>query len=230
MKIPVEDLLHRIAALEQRRNGTSLLLASGSSAIAMDESIRRARRSVEEREIYSAIWRFVPDNYYRLPLEQRAVCLGADSIQYLCKSLLMENRKAASSDDPTNPRFLLIIIQYAALLDVKKLTNSIRGLRSDVQNRLDESQFDFRIASEEDNRSMTGFEHNSVTPFGLLKSVPIIVSSDLLPLKFFWMGGGHVHLKLRVSLEEFCKSFNPILADVSRPRTIAELHDANSDI
>jgi prolyl-tRNA editing enzyme YbaK/EbsC (Cys-tRNA(Pro) deacylase) len=55
-----------------------------------------------------------------------------------------------------------------------------------------------------------------------LQSVPIILSAALEPLKFFWMGGGHVRLKLGVSFTEFCRALNPIVADISRPRTTAE--------
>ena len=39
----------------------------------------------------------------------------------------MENKKvpADAKEDPTNPRFMLIVIQYEATLDVKKLATSI---------------------------------------------------------------------------------------------------------
>jgi prolyl-tRNA editing enzyme YbaK/EbsC (Cys-tRNA(Pro) deacylase) len=122
-----------------------------------------------------------------------------------------------------------VIVQYAAALDVKKLTNTVRSLRKDVKSRLDDTQFDWRIASEDDNRAITGFEHNSVTPFGLLQRVPIILSAKLEPLKFFWMGGGHVHLKLGVSFTEFCRALDPIIADISRPRTEFEMSKTSED-
>jgi prolyl-tRNA editing enzyme YbaK/EbsC (Cys-tRNA(Pro) deacylase) len=217
----IEQLLARVDILERNRYKES----SDDAVAAIDSSMRRARLSVEQHGIYSAIWRFVPEMYYTWSLDQRAKCLDATSIQFLCKSLLMENRKVSVKDpeDPTNPRFLLVIIQYAATLDVKKLATTVRALRSDVKSRLDESQFDFRIATEDDNRFITGFEHNSVTPFGTLQSVPIVVSAALEPFKFFWMGGGQVHLKLGVSFTEFCRALNPIISDISRPRTTAEL-------
>jgi prolyl-tRNA editing enzyme YbaK/EbsC (Cys-tRNA(Pro) deacylase) len=217
----VQELEARIYALERARYP--------ASDVMVDDSMRRARYSVEQHQIYSAVWKFVPPDYYHWPLEKRAECLGANSIEYLCKSLLMENRKCVDASDPTNPKFVLVIVQYAAALDVKMLTNTVRSLRKDVKSRLDDTQFDWRIASEDDNRVITGFEYNSVTPFGLLQSVPIILSSKLEPLKFFWMGGGHVHLKLGVSFTEFCSALDPIVADISRPRTEFEMSKTMDD-
>jgi prolyl-tRNA editing enzyme YbaK/EbsC (Cys-tRNA(Pro) deacylase) len=217
----VQDLEGRISALEKARYP--------ESDVMVDDSMRRARDGVEHHQIYSAVWKFVPPDYYHWPLEKRAAYLGALSIDYLCKSLLMENRKCLDSSDPTNPKFVLVIVQYAAALDVKKLTNTVRSLRKDVKSRLDDTQFDWRIASEDDNRAITGFEHNSVTPFGLLQRVPIILSAKLEPLKFFWMGGGHVHLKLGVSFTEFCRALDPIIADISRPRTEFEMSKTSED-
>ena len=210
----VQDLLVRVEALEKYRHG----------GVNPDGSMRRAREAVElKHSIYSAVWKFVPEPYYTWPLEERAKCLGASSVQCLCKSLLMENRKAPDlkNDDPTYPKFVLVVIQYAATLDVKKLATSVRALR-DAKNRLDATEFDFRIASEADNSRITGYQHNSVTPFGLLHPVPIIVSSELEPLRFFWMGGGHVHLKLGMAFTDFCRALNPIVADISQPRTTLE--------
>jgi prolyl-tRNA editing enzyme YbaK/EbsC (Cys-tRNA(Pro) deacylase) len=39
-----------------------------------------------------------------------------------------------------------------------------------------------------------------------------------LPQRFFWMGGGHVHLKLGVSVTDFQRALQPIVADISQER------------
>lgn len=219
MASKIQELQARVEALELER------YPQENAVPIIDASMRRARQSVEKLGVYSACWRFVPDPYYAWPLEQRAACLQARSMHHLCKSLLLENKKAAAAanDDPTNPKFILVIIQYAATLDVKKLGTAVRVLRKDVKTRLEESAFDFRIASEEDNRQITGFEHNSVAPFGLLKPVPIFVSTALEPLNFFWMGGGHEHLKLGMAFSDFCRALSPFVADISHPRTAMEM-------
>ena len=215
-----KDLEARVTALEIKHYG-----CFNNKGVQVDDAMRRARRAVEKAELYSATWKFVPEPYYTWPLSQRAKCLGAPTVHHLCKSLLMENKKvdADAPFDPTNPKFVLIVLQYAAELDNKQLVNAIRALRP-VQNRLGDNEFDFRLASEEDNDRLTGYTHNSVTPFGLLdeKNIRIVLAKSIVPLKFFWMGGGHVHLKLRLAVSDFVKALKPIVAPISQPRSNAE--------
>jgi prolyl-tRNA editing enzyme YbaK/EbsC (Cys-tRNA(Pro) deacylase) len=205
----------RVEALELKR------FQCPKNITAVDESMRRARSAVEHLGLYSANWKWVPEPYYSWPLEQRAKVLGARSTQMLCKALLLDNKKvsadAATKNDPTNPKFVLVVIQYEATLDTKKLTTAIRKLRP-VENRLPESQFDFQIASSEDNDRITGYKHNSVTPFGLKESVPIILAEAIVKESYFWMGGGHIHLKLGMSVSDFQKQPNVVVMDVSNPR------------
>lgn len=194
----------------------------------VDDSMRRARQAVERANLYSARWKWVPPAYYTWPLSERAACLQAPSPQYLCKSLLVENKKCrATGHDPTNPRFVLVVIQYAATLDQRKLVSAIRALRPNVKDRLEDSQFEFRIANPEDNDRLTGYSHNSVTPFGILDSsnVSILLCKAIVPLKWFWMGGGHVNLKLGMSVSDFLSALNPIVAGVSQPRV--DFDDSN---
>lgn len=206
----VADLENRIVKLEQARYACP-------DGILVDNSMRRARVDVEARGIYSAAWKWVPPAYYDWPLEERAKALESPSTQLLCKSLLMEN-KISDGTDPTNPKFLLVVIQYEATLDARKLASAIRSLRPNVKDRLDYSQFDFRVADPADNDRLTGFSFNSVTPFGLKEKVPIVLTSAVVPLNFLWMGGGHVHLKLGMAVSDFIKAINPIVADISQPR------------
>lgn len=212
----VATLLQRVEALEKKR------FACPHDDVVVDEQMRRARLAVEEKGLYNANWKWVAKDYYSWPLAKRAKVLGAPTTHCLCKSLLMENRKAPHLDDvkadPTNPRFVLVMIQYEATLDTKKLVNAIRALRP-VADRLGPGDFDIQIASEEDNARITGYNNNAVVPFGLLRPVPIFLSAPIAPLRFFWMGGGHIHLKLRMTVDDFCKSLKAVVADISQPRT-----------
>ncbi|GKY98776.1 hypothetical protein MPSEU_000833800 [Mayamaea pseudoterrestris] len=232
--VSIDTLVARVEKLEVSRHYSSLRKKksndddSDAQILVVDESMRRARLAVESSNIYSAQWAMVPQpDYYTWTLEERAKCLKAPSIHYLCKSLLMENKKHSSMNndkesvsDVTNPKFFLVVIQYAATLDVSKTINVLRSLRP-VGSRLDAGQFDLRIASSEDNDAVTGYSHNSVTPFGLLQQdVPILLTDAVVPLKYFWMGGGAVHVKLRVTVADFCRSLpHVIVGDISRPRT-----------
>ena len=222
----LEDLSVRVGRLERER------FKCPNDGVEVDEAMRRARLAVERSRSFSAVWRWVPPPYYTWPLDERAKYLGARSPHHLCKSLLMENRKAPGgpgngAGDPTNPKFVLVVVQYASTLDVKKLTNAIRSLRKDVKKRLDPSQFDFRVASKEDNDAVTGFSHNSVTPFGLLRpeGVRIVLADAIVPLRFFFMGGGHEHLKLAMAVPDFVDALDPIVADISVPRTSMTIED-----
>lgn len=206
-----EVLEARVSALESKRFRCP-------KGIPVDESMRRARSHVEDLELYSANWKWVPEPYYTWELEQRAKMLGAASTYMLCKSLLLENKKVSDQGDATNPRFMLIVLQYESELDVKKLATSIRKLRP-VEERLDESQFDLRVAEPEDNDRITGYAFNSVTPFGLKEPVPIILSSDIVPQGYFWMGGGHIHLKLGMSVLDFQKLPGVMTMECSVPRS-----------
>eukprot|EP00980_Cylindrotheca_fusiformis_P019005 scaffold6374_cov121-Cylindrotheca_fusiformis.AAC.6 len=205
-----EALVARVAALEQKRY-------QSPKGIPVDESMRRAREHVERLKLYSSNWKWVPESYYDWSMEERAKVLNARSTHMLCKSLLMENKKVTNEDPNTNPRFMMVVIQYETTLDVKKLTTCLRKLLP-VEDRLDESSYDIRVASPEDNDRITGYKFNSVTPFGLKEPVMIILSSEIVPYSYFWMGGGHVHLKLGMSVSDFMKLGNVQVMDLSVPR------------
>lgn len=188
--------------------------------ISVDDSMRRARGEVESLGLYSSRWAWVPEPYYSWPLEKRASMLKAPTTAHLCKSLLLENKKVTDEtfDFVTNPRFVMVILQYEAELATDLLTKSIRKLRP-VEDRLDPSSFDWRVAEPEDNDRITGYQFNSVTPLGLKEEVPIILSSAVSDLGYFWMGGGHVHLKLGLSASEFVnKVKNVKVMEASVPR------------
>lgn len=210
----LSSIEHRITKLEKERHGCP-------HGYEVDDSMRRAREAVEDASMYSAVWKWVPSTYYGWPLEQRAEFLtnSCKNLDFLCKSLVMENKKVLSNDsDPkTNPQFVLVVIQYASTFSNKKLGTAIRSLRP-LHNRIDMSRFDFRIASSDDNDRLTGYKHNSVTPFGLLTDIPIVLTKEIVSRKYFWMGGGHVDLKLRVATSEFIEKIQPTIADISDPR------------
>lgn len=209
-----KKLIERVEALEAKR-------FQCPKGVFVDESMRRARAHVESLQLWSANWKWVPEPYYTWPLEKRAQILNAPTTHMLCKSLLLENKKVEKeTDDRTNPKFMLVIIQYEATLDVKKLTTAIRKLRPAGDTRLDESQFDLRVASSEDNDRLTGYAHNSVTPFGLKdKNISIYLAEAIDSAhSYFWMGGGHIHLKLGMATSDFKKLPNVRVMDFSVPR------------
>ena len=225
----LDALETRVVLLERQHYGcddASNKKSGGVAVTQVDESMRRARQAVEKAQLLSACWKFVPPPYYTWPLAQRAAYLGAPTIHHLCKSLLLENKKATGDDvNATFPKFVMVIVQYSASLETKALVNAIRALRP-VEDRKDPSCFEFRIASSEDNDRLTGYQHNSVTPFGLLsKDVVMVLAEAIVPLKFLWMGGGHVELKLGMAVTDFCAALKPVIAPITQPRANVESED-----
>ena len=274
----------------------NVVVVDNVDVVHVDDSMRRARRAVELACCYSARWIWVPSNYYSdHSLEQRAdLLLVADKndnndnknnsndnsvvvvvpstrtskTAYLCKSLLMENKKwtctestqttetttdsnvgggGGEQDSFCNPKFVLVVLQYEATLNVTKLHVALQRWQKQKQQQKQKpttawtkEQHDWRIASPEDNLIVTGYAFNSVTPFGLLLQeqqqqqrrqqqqqqpsnvVPIVLASAIVEQKlpYFFMGGGHEHLKLRMATSEFIKATDALVANVTDPRNV----------
>lgn len=197
-------------------------LGSTGIDVEVNDEIRRVLKDVETQLCFSAKYKWVPSNYYSLELKERAKLLSAPSEYQLCKAMLMENVKCEQKgNDKTNSRLYLVIVQYKASIDTKQLESEVRGLRS-IQSgkRLDPSQFEFRMASQETSDKVTGFTHNSVSPFGLSQKIPIILSKQILDIveepAFIWMGGGHINLKLGMAVKEFVRATDALVLDVSK--------------
>lgn len=215
------DLRDRIITLEKASWNIPPSLEAGLNLTTEAlTQMSRARSAVIGANCTSAAWKVVPPEYYTWNLEQRRVELGATNTYQLCKSMLMENIKCNNADcsDRTNARYYLVVVQYRAEINGKKLASEIRALRPVGKGRLEPKQFEFRLASSEDNDRLTGYVHNSVTPFGLKDGkVPIVLASDITKVRpsFMWMGGGHVDLKLGMAVEEFVRGVGAIVVDVS---------------
>lgn len=70
-------------------------------------------------------------------------------------------------------RFYLVIIQYITKLDTEKLRGLVRDLLpEDV--RLSKKKYNFQLADEQTSYELSGFRHNAVTPFGMLRPVPVV--------------------------------------------------------
>ncbi|KAG2434772.1 hypothetical protein HXX76_007657 [Chlamydomonas incerta] len=158
----------------------------------------------------------VPADYYDQPLEFRRDCLGAASIDHLCKSIVMENTRAHESvtgwDDPKHSKYYCVIVQYTARLHADKLKVALCELGG---RRFGRQYYNMRLAPEEVNDALTGYSHNAVSPIGLKENLPIILSSKITQLdpEFFWMGAGEVDLKVGMSVNEFIEAYQPFVID-----------------
>lgn len=97
-------------------------------------------------------------------------------------------------------------------INAEKMMKFVRKLHD---NKVGKKKFKFRLASPEENAQETGFEHNSVTPIGMKnQSIPIIVSSRMMELDHFWMGGGEHDVKLAVDTKQFVQATKAYVADI----------------
>ncbi len=150
----------------------------------------------------------IADNtYYNWTLEQRAKFLKAHSTDYLCKTIVMKNKKFKEEmQSEFYHQFVCVVVQYNSSLNNEKLIKVLKKYQNEnCEENVSRKGFHYRLADEEENLRLSGYRHNAVTPFMLLENMPIIVSKEISELspKYFWLGGGHENTKLRLSFKEF---------------------------
>ena len=90
------------------------------------------------------------------------------------------------------------------------------------ENRLPRKRFHFQLATEAVSSSLGGFDHNAVSPFGLLNNLPIVVCKRCVDVKYpyLYMGGGKVDVKLGISVSDFLRSTGAYVGTVSTLRKV----------
>ena len=136
----------------------------------------------------------------------------------MCKNICMENTRCTRDDceDPVNSRWYLVLVQYTARLSQQKLEKFLHQLNNQGGRKVGKKAFHMRLAKEEDSERLTGYAHGAVTPFGTAMRVPVLVSREmekLTPGGEFWLGGGEVDLKMRVSYDELVSKFDAVAVD-----------------
>ncbi len=63
--------------------------------------------------------------------------------------------------------------------------------------------FHLRLVENSESAELTGYKYNEVEPFQMKTQMTIILSKQISELDFFWLGAGHVDLKVRVATQEF---------------------------
>ena len=95
-----------------------------------------------------AIIRAKPD-YYKLSLESRKTFLKAPSIQFLCKSLIMENTAfQPEHEGKYYQRYYCIVIQYTSEVNSEKIAKVMRDYQNqNCEQKLGKRSFHFRLVS-----------------------------------------------------------------------------------
>merc|ERR1719499_876430 len=145
-------------------------------------------------------------------LEYRATAiLSAPSSKSLCKSLLMKNTKCIRGDcnDGLNSKYYLVMVPYTEKMKQQKLNKFAKSL-----GKKSNKYYKFTFASLEETRVMTGFEYNTVSPFGI-GNIPIILSHHIKEQEQIWIGSGSLDVKLRIDTAEFLQKWTPFVADIT---------------
>ena len=236
-----EGVLARITALERRYDvieqaiqgmkskltpaaggaATSIQKSTGTTAIPRDlesceqdtPEVAHVRAVCRSLPLLSAKLQWVPSEYYSKTLQWRRDILGAPSIQYLCKTIVLENTHCVNSDCSvrTNSRYYMVIFQYVEKFDSEMLMRFIKGMNESLGKK----KFNFRLADGATSQGLTGFGHNAVVPIGTKCPIPVVLSEKIVRLSpaYFWLGGGHADCKLRVDVEDFIAHVDPFVAD-----------------
>uniref|UniRef100_A0A0E0CPE6 YbaK/aminoacyl-tRNA synthetase-associated domain-containing protein n=1 Tax=Oryza meridionalis TaxID=40149 RepID=A0A0E0CPE6_9ORYZ len=216
-------ILRRVADLElaaqQHRLGALSISAAPSGGEA-ETGATEARLSsiLTARGVLDFTFRRVPADYYDRPLEERRDLLRADSVDQLCKSIVMVNTQAAADvvdcSNPKNSKYYVVVVQYMARLNADSIKNFIYALN---EKQIPKKRFNMRLAPEEESLKLTGFVHNAVTCIGMETDIPVIIDEAITKLDkdFFWLGGGEVDLKLGVRTSQFLNAFKPFVVKCS---------------
>mmetsp|Transcript_37288 Transcript_37288/g.81088 ORF Transcript_37288/g.81088 Transcript_37288/m.81088 type:complete len:290 (-) Transcript_37288:12-881(-) len=201
-------------------NATTTAASSAPLQELSDDSIQAVEKAMaakaQDLGLTSAQFKAVDPCYYDQELEWRRDVLGANSVDELCKSVIMENTKLAPDAEPGRLRCVLVVVQYVAKLNKERLIKAVQAIEASRNlPALGKKQYNMRLLEGETCAKMTGFEHNAVTPLGL--DIPIVLSDKIaeLPSGHFWLGGGHVDLKLRLDVKEVTEKLNAVVADVT---------------
>jgi prolyl-tRNA editing enzyme YbaK/EbsC (Cys-tRNA(Pro) deacylase) len=178
----VSGLLDRIAALER---AVQAIEEKTAHARVIGE-IKRTKR--DKNLCHTSRIVNVPENYYSLPLYERAKILSCSPPQ-LCKALLFED----SAAPPSSPnKFYLVIVQYVAKVSPEKLKEVVWRMLKSSSGNIHHAAPHLRVADAADSDNLTGFKHNAVSPFGLRKEFPVIIAKACVDVAFgyIYLGAG----------------------------------------
>jgi hypothetical protein len=173
---------------------------------------QRLQAEVDRLGLVDARFCRVRGDYYDQELSWRRDVLGAASVKQLCKSMIMENTRIGADEAAAGGRvkYVCICLQYAgAKLNREKLIEVVRKMEG--SKAVGKKQYNMRMVDEATSATLSGFEHNAVTIFGMAQTLPVICSLPLrrLPEDAMWLGGGEVDLKMRVNVSDLVAKYQP---------------------
>ncbi|GJD11972.1 hypothetical protein Gasu2_60870 [Galdieria sulphuraria] len=165
------------------------------------------------QDLWTSRFRKAPVEYYSWPLDRRKSFLGrVPNENHLCKSLIVENTKYVEkfATPVYYEKYYCCIIQYSSKLNSEAVSRLFRKHMSHVPRKY----FNFQFAY--DCESITGYPFNAVTPLGMKRRLPVIISNAIVDLDppFIWLGGGREDVKWYVNVAQLVDAFGAIVAAV----------------
>lgn len=198
-------------------------LSWGAEQASLGEAHKRLGTALEAAGLRAYRFVRVPRDYYETPLESRRRVLRAHTVSQLCKTIVVENavwtplpgRPSGELADPRNPRYFMVVVQYARRFNVDKTKCWFVDANS---GELPKSRIKPRLASAEDSERLTGYRHGGVTPVAVATpELPILISHHIAQLSppIFFLGAQDVDLKLCLCVRDFLERFKPAVVDVT---------------
>lgn len=106
------------------------------------------------------------ETYYKKTLEQRREILSAPSIDYLCKTIILENTAYdAKYEGPFYPKYICVVFQYITKFHSEKLGKFVKSYQNaNCKDKASNKCFHYRLVDEELSVQLSGYEHNGVVP------------------------------------------------------------------
>ena len=139
---------------------------------ATDGTVEEVQQKMEEKvkalKLSAKLLAVDPDPpYYEQSLEWRRDRLNANSVEELCKSVVLENTKLDDNSEAGRVRCVLVIVQYVAKLHKEKLIKVVQAMEAQKGlPALGKKQYNMRLLEGTACQEMTGCGHNAVTPLG----------------------------------------------------------------
>ena len=191
-----------------------------------DAAVRRVKADVSRRGLTDAKFHWVPSHFYKQRWEWRRDYLGLASISHSCKSMLLENTSHSDAFPRTIPhmyeKYYVALLPYTERIDTTKICKFFRAANPGIGKKW----FNFRVC--ESGEAVSGFTHGSFTPFGMLTRMPVLLSDRIPALGpgRIAIGGGHIDLKLEISIDELVRSLQPTVVDFTTTLTESEIEAA----
>lgn len=120
----------------------------------------------------------------------------------------MENTRAPEGivdcTDAHLSKYYCVIVQYATKLNTDRIRKFLQKMNAGA---VSSKCFNPRLCPEDVSDSITGYQKGAVCPLAMATDIPVIVSDKILALDppIVILGGGHVDLKVEISVKHLLK-------------------------